>query len=82
MANRTGLGGTTLQYLAVRKAMVSIHRPIHLKITLPYLLTWQTHRCTPWRMAFKVHQGNPFLGFIVCKNCQSGLLLQHNYVYC
>ena len=53
MADRMGLDGTRLHYLAVRKAMVSIHRPVHSKITLTYLLTWQTDRCTPWRMAFK-----------------------------
>ena len=28
------LDGIMLHYLAVRKAMVSIHRPVHLKITL------------------------------------------------
>ena len=28
------LDGTMLHYLAVRKAMVSVHRPVHLKITL------------------------------------------------
>ena len=53
MADRMGLDGTMLHYLAVRKAMVSVHRPIHLKITLTYSLTWQTDRCTPRRMAFK-----------------------------
>ena len=53
MANRMGLDGTTLHYLAVRKGMVSVHRPVHSKITLTYSLTWQTDRCTPQRMAFK-----------------------------
>ena len=42
MADRMGLDGTMLHYLAVRKAMVSLHRPVHLKITLTYSLTWQT----------------------------------------
>ena len=36
MADRTGLDSTMLQYLA---AMVSVHRPVHSKITLTYLLT-------------------------------------------
>ena len=53
MADRMGLDGTMLHYLAVRKAMVSVYRPIHSKITLTYLLTWQTDRFTPRRMAFK-----------------------------
>ena len=29
MADITGLGGTTLDYLAVQQAMVSIHKPVH-----------------------------------------------------
>ena len=41
MANRMELDGTMLHYLAVQKAMVSIHKPVHSKITLTYLLTWQ-----------------------------------------
>ena len=53
MANRIGLDGTMLHYLAVWKAMVSLHRLVHLKITPTYLLTWQTDRCSPWRMALK-----------------------------
>ena len=53
MANRMGLDDTMLHYLAVRKAMVSVHRPVYSKITLTYSLTWQTDHCTP-RMAFKV----------------------------
>jgi len=36
MADRTGLDSTTLHYLAVRQAMVSINRP---KITITYSLT-------------------------------------------
>ena len=53
MTNRMGLDGTMLHYLAVRKAIVSVHRPIYSKITLTYLLTWQTEHCSPQRMAFK-----------------------------
>ena len=41
MADRMGLDGTMLHYLAVRKAMVSVHRPVHSKITLTYSLTWK-----------------------------------------
>ena len=52
MADRTGLDSTMLHYLAVQKAIVSVHRPIHLKITLTYSLTWQTDHCSPLRMAF------------------------------
>ena len=62
-----GLDGTMLHYLAVRKAMVSVHRPIHSKITLTYSLTWQTDHFTPRRMAFKAllnaKVAGPFLGF-------------------
>ena len=39
MADRMGLDGTMLHYLAVRKAMVSVHTPVHSKITLTYSLT-------------------------------------------
>ena len=53
MADRMGLDGTMLHYLAVRKAMVSIHKPVHSKITLSYSLTWQADRCTSRIMAFK-----------------------------
>ena len=53
MVDRMGLDGTMLHYLAVRKATVSVHIPVHSKITITYLLTWQTDRCTPQRMAFK-----------------------------
>ena len=53
MADRMGLNGTMLHYLAVWKAMVSVHKPVHLKITLTYSLTWKADRCSPWRMAFK-----------------------------
>ena len=92
MADRMGLDGTMLHYLAVRKAMVSIHRPIHSKITLTYLLTWQTDRFTPRRMVFKALLNAKAalswallkfsLPLIIRKNCQSGLLLKNSYVYC
>ena len=49
MADRMGLDGTRLHYLAVQKAMVSVNRPVHSKITL----TWQTDRCSPRRMTFR-----------------------------
>ena len=90
MANRMGLDGTMLHYLAVRKAMVSVHRPVHSKITLTYLLTWQTDSCTPRRMAFKAllnaKAAFPSPSFL-CAYCskktrQNGLLLKHSYVYC
>ena len=41
MADRMGLDSTMLHYLAVRKAMVSVHKFVHSKITLTYSLTWQ-----------------------------------------
>ena len=53
MADRMGLDGTMLHYLAVRKATVSVHKPVHSKITLTYSLTWQADRCISRRMAFK-----------------------------
>ena len=91
MADRMGLDGTMLHYLAVRKAMVSLHRPVHSKITLTYSLTWQTDRCTPRRMAFKAllnaKAAPALLKFSLRllfrkKNCQNGLLLKNSYVYC
>ena len=43
-----------LHYTAVRKAMVSVHKPVHTKITLTYSLnTRQADRCTSRRIAFK-----------------------------
>ena len=53
MADRMGLDGTMLHYLPVWKATVSVHKPVHSKITLTYSLTWQADRCTSRRMAFK-----------------------------
>ena len=46
MVDRMALNSTMLHYLAVRKATVSIHRPVNLKIMLTYSLTWQTDRCS------------------------------------
>ena len=64
MADRMGLDGTMLHYLAVWKATMSVHKPVHSKITLTYLLTWQTDCCTPRRMAFKALLNASFsLGF-------------------
>jgi len=40
MADRTELDSTTLHYLAVQQAMVSVHTPVHSKITVTYALTW------------------------------------------
>ena len=39
MADRTGLDSTMLHYLAVQRVMVSVNRPVPLKIMLTYLLT-------------------------------------------
>ena len=63
MADRMGLNGTMLHYLAVRKAMVSVHKPVHSKITLTYSLTWQADWCTSRIMAFKTPRRGPFLAF-------------------
>ena len=90
MADRMGLDGTILHYLAVRKAMVSVHKPVHLKITLTYSLTWQADRCAlPGEWLSRPRRG-PFLAFaqvfsaliVRKKNCQNGLLLKNSYVYC
>ena len=52
MADRTGLDSTTLHYLAVRQALISIHVPVHSKSHyLNCSLTRQTDHCTPQRMA-------------------------------
>ena len=62
------LDGTMLHYLAVRKAMVSVHRPVHSKITLttrrlPGKLT-AVHPENGSQGAIK-RQGGPFLCFEV-----------------
>ena len=61
MADRTGLGTTTLHYmyLAVRQAMASAHKTVHSKITLTCWLTWQTECFTPLSRC----SGSPFPGF-------------------
>ena len=92
MADRMGLDGTIPHYQAVWKAMVSVHKPVHSKITLTYSLTWQADRCTSRRMAFKAllnAKARPFPSLcssFLCaywsKNCQNGLLLKNSYVYC
>ena len=46
MVDRMGQDGIMLHYLAVRKAMVSVHKPVHSNITLTYSLTWQADCCT------------------------------------
>ena len=53
VADRMGLDSTMLNYVAVRKALVSLHRPVYSKITLTYLLTWQTDCCSTRRITFK-----------------------------
>ena len=42
MANRTGLDATTPHYLVVWQAMVSTHTPVHSKIMVTALCSWQT----------------------------------------
>ena len=59
MADRTGLGTTTLHYLAVQQAMASAHRTVHSKIMVTYWLTWQTECFTPLSRC----SGSPFPGF-------------------
>ena len=63
VADRMGLGGTILHYLAVRKAIVSVHRPAHS--CLPGKLTENG-----FQGAIKC-QGGPFLGFasFLCAYC-------------
>ena len=95
MADRTGVDSTTLHYLAVQKAMVSIHWPVRLKITVTYPQTWQTD-C--WRALYTPKngfrsgtksQGGRFLSFaqtfsalIVSITYQNGVPLKHSFVYC
>ena len=77
-----GLDGTTLHYLAVRKAMVSVHKPVHSKITQTYSLTWQADRCTSRRMAFRAllnAKARPFPSLcssFLCAYCSKKLLEQ------
>ena len=68
MADRTGWDSTMLHYLTTSQATVSICRPVILKITLNYSLTWQTDHCAPCKMflqgAIKC-QSNPFLDLVL-----------------
>ena len=86
MDDRMGLDGTMLHYLAVRKAMVSVHKPVHSKITLTYSLTWQasalkailrevqrSDRCTSRRMAFKVRPFPNLRSSFLCAYCSKEL---------
>ena len=82
MADRMGLDGTILHvhYLAVRKAMASVNKPVHSKITLTYSLTWQADRCTlpgEW-----LSRRGPFLAFAQVFSVlivrQNGLLLKNS----
>ena len=93
MADRMGLDGTMLHYLAVRKAMVSVHKPVHSKITLTYSLTWQAGRCVSRRMAFKAllnAKARPFPSLcssFLCAYCSKKLperapTTKQLYVYC
>ena len=56
------LDRTMLHYLAVRKAMVSVHRPVHSKITLTTRLPGKLTAVNSEEGAIKC-QGGPFLGF-------------------
>ena len=92
MADRMGLDGTMLHYLAVREAMVRV-KPTHSKITLTYSLTWQADRCTSRRMAFKAllnAKAQPFPSLrssFLCAYCSKKLperapTKKNSYVYC
>ena len=81
---------TTLHYLEVRQAMVSVHT-LHLKTTVICSFTRQTDRCTPQRMASKVVLNtktalsrlcSSFPCTVVRKSCQNGLQPKYSYVYC
>ena len=77
MDNRMELDGTTLHYLAVRKTMVSVHKPVHSQT---YSLTWQADRCTSRRMAFRAllnAKARPFPSLcssFLCAYCSKKLL--------
>ena len=79
MADRMGLDGTTLHYLAVWWAMVSVHRPLYSKTTLTYWITWQTDHCTPQRMWFKVLlNANVALSYRLCSSLHCAYCLKKN----
>ena len=85
MADAMGLDSTRLHYLAVWKAIVSIHRPVRLKIMLTYSLTWQIDRCSPRRMGFKaLLNARALLKFslrlLFEKKSHNGLLLKNSYI--
>ena len=87
MADRMGLDGTMLHYLAVREAMVSVHKPVHSKITLTYSLTRQADRCTSRRMAFKARPFPSLRSSFLCAYCSKKLperapTKKNSYVYC
>ena len=66
MADRTGLGNTTLHYLAVRQAMVSVFRAYIRKSRQLTRLPRQTDRLFRPENGFQgamKRQGGPFLGF-------------------
>ena len=82
MADKMGLDGTRLHYLAVQQAMVSIHSLVHSKT---YSLTWQTDHGTPRRMTFKVllNAKVAFSQALLSLHLKKKLLLlKHSYVYC
>ena len=88
MADRMGLDGTMLHYLAIRKAMVSVHKPVHSKITLTYSLTWQADRCISRRMTFKAllnAKARPFPSLcssFLCAYSKKTARTGSYYVYC
>ena len=94
MTNRLGLGSTTLHYLAIRQAMVSVHRPVHWKITLTYSLTlanWLLYTLENGFQGVIKRQGGPFLprlcSSLLCsycseENCRNMFLLKHSYANC
>ena len=53
MADRMGLDGTMLHYLAVRKAMVSVHKHVYSKMTLTYSLPGKLTVALPVERFFK-----------------------------
>ena len=85
MADRMGLHGTTLHYLAVHQAMVSVHGPVHSKIALTYSGAFPDKLTAvhPQRMAFKAllnAQGSPLLASFPYLFCQNGLVQKHGWL--
>ena len=79
MADRMGLDDTTLHYLVAQQAMVSVHTPIHSKITLTlvlaYLTNWPLY-APAQRMAFKalLNARQPFprlYSSFLCAKCSA-----------